>query len=117
MTHIRSGLAGLQLGQLLDVMTNSDRIVIHDGSNSNSPVIYKGYVACLDYLERNIDCRRRVLGVGIGATFYTVDKAKLNKFSHTQPLDEEITAEQAGRYDFKDLVEFVYTNIYLGGMT
>ena len=115
MTHTESRLEKLKLGQLLDVMINSDRIVIYDGKDNKSPVLYTGYVACLDLERENIDKTRIVSEVGLGAEFYQIDKTD-NRFSHTKPILGEIQPEDVSQYRFHDLTEIIFTRIFLGGV-
>lgn len=60
------------LGQFLDVLINSDRIVIYDGEDSKSQELYRGYVACFNYDSGGIDTSRRIAKTGLGCEIFRV---------------------------------------------
>lgn len=101
------------LGQLLDVMINSDRIVIYDGEDRESRELYRGYVGCFDYAEDNIDKSRRIAKTGLGTEIFRVENKHLNSFVHTKPLGGEVPVESTGSFAFSDLEEIIYTRIFL----
>lgn len=101
------------LGQLLDVMTDSSRIVIYDGEDEKSPELYRGFVACFIYEEDIIDKSRRIAKVGLGTEIFKVENHTFNSFVHTRPLGEEVPVENISNFVFSDLEEIIYTRIFL----
>lgn len=101
------------LGQLLDVLINSDRIVIYDGEHDESPVLYRGYVGCFTHDENGIDTSRRIAKTGLGCEIFRVEKQDLNSFVHTKTLGAEVPAESISDFKYSDLEEIIYTRIFL----
>lgn len=114
MLRTESRLEKLRLGQLLDVLINSDRIKIFDGDNEKAPVLYTGFVACIDYEETQIDSSRRVARVGLGTDIFRKEKpGSWNTFAHTAQLGEEVPVESISDFSYSDLEEIIYTRIFL----
>lgn len=101
------------LGQLLDVLVNSDRIVIYDGEHDTSPVLYRGYVGCFTHDRNSIDTSRRIAKTGLGCEIFRVEKRDLNSFVHTKTLGAEVPVENISDFRFSDLEEIIYTRIFL----
>ncbi len=109
----RSGREKPTLGQLLDVLINSDRIVIYDGENNKCQELYRGYVGCFSYDTKRIDTKRRIAKAGLGVEIFKVEKEKLNPCIHTKKLGEEIPVENISDFRYSDLEEIIYTRIFL----
>lgn len=101
------------LGQFLDVLINSDRIVIYDGEDSKSPELYRGYVACFNYDSGGIDTSRRIAKTGLGCEIFRVEKRDLSPFVHTKTLGAEVPVENISDFRYSDLEEIIYTRIFL----
>ena len=101
------------LGQLLDVLVNSDRIVIYDGEDSGSRELYRGFVGCFDYDRGGIDVSRRIAKTGLGCEIFKVEKQGLSKFAHTKMLGPKVQVESISDYKYSDLEEIIYTRIFL----
>lgn len=101
------------LEQLLDVLIDSDRIVIYDGESEKSPELYRGFVGCFDYHKNNIDTSRRIVQVGLGCEIFRVEKRGLNSFVHTKTLGAKIPVEKISDFRYSDLEEIIYTRIFL----
>lgn len=110
---IKSGMERPMLGQLLDVLVNSDRIVIYDGEHDTSPVLYRGYVGCFTHDRNSIDTSRRIAKTGLGCEIFRVEKRDLNSFVHTKTLGAEVPVENISDFRFSDLEEIIYTRIFL----
>lgn len=108
-----SGMERPMLGQLLDVLINSDRIVIYDGENDTSAELYRGYVGCFTHDKNSIDTRRRIVKTGLGTEIFRVKNKHLNSFVHTKLLGEEIPVESISDFVYSDLEEIIYTRIFL----
>ena len=108
-----SGMVRPMLGQLLDVLVSSDRIVIYDGESEKSPELYRGYVSCFQYAENEIDKSRRIVKTGLGAEIFQRERVDFNKFTHTQKLGAEVPVESISNFKFSDLEEIIYTRIFL----
>ena len=67
-----SGTERPTLGQLLDVLINSDRVVIIDGESSKDPELYRGFVGCFNYDSNGIDTSRRIAKTGLGCEIFRV---------------------------------------------
>ena len=117
MLNRESGLDRLRLGQLLDVLIPSDRIKIFDGENEKAPVLYTGFVACLDYDQKEIDKTRRIARTGLGVDTFRVDDKteKWNSFAHARPLKNEVPVESISNYKSSELEHIIYTRIFLEG--
>ncbi len=109
----RSGREKPTLGQLLDVLINSDRIVIYDGENSKCPELYRGYVGCFGYGTDCIDVNRRIAKTGLGVDIFKVEKEKLNPCVYTKKLVKEIPVGSISDFRYADLEEIIYTRIFL----
>lgn len=102
------------LGQLLDVLINSDRIKIYDGESEKSPVIYTGFVACFNHEENGVDRNRRIAKTGLGVDIFRKEKPeKWNTFSHISELGAEVPVESISDFEYSDLKEIIYTRIFL----
>lgn len=114
MAKIESAAEKPCLGQLLDVLVNSDRIKIYDGEKEKDPVIYTGYVACVVHEEKAIDRSRRVARIGLGVDIFRKEKPDgWNTFTHIPTLGEEVPVESISDFEFSDLEEIIYTRIFL----
>lgn len=101
------------LEQLLDILIKSDRIVIYDGEENNSPELYRGWVGCFEYAKSGIDTKRRVVKTGIGSEIFKIERQQKNKFFQTKELGEEIPAGSVNDFEFSDLKQIIYTRIFL----
>lgn len=101
------------LGQLLDVLMNSDRIVVYDGEHDKSQVLYRGFVGCFAHDENGIDTSRRIAKTGLGCEIFRVEKRDLNSFAHTKMLGAEVPVESISDFAYSDLEEIIYTRIFL----
>ncbi len=101
------------LESILDVLTNSERIVIYDGEDSKSPEIYRGYVGCFQYEKRKIETRRRIARMGLGCERFRVKKRDLSKLVQIKELGAEVPVESISDFRYSDLEEIIYTRIFL----
>lgn len=101
------------LGQFLDVLISSDRIVIYDGEDDKSPELYRGFAACIDYDEDNIDKSRRIAKTGLGTDIFRKDRGSSHVYRTRRQDKEEIPVESISDFKFSDLEEIVYTSIFL----
>lgn len=108
-----SGTERPTLGQLLDVLINSDRVVIIDGESSKDPELYRGFVGCFNYDSNGIDTSRRIAKTGLGCEIFRVERQDLNKFIHTRTLGAEVPVENISDFKYSDLEEIIYTRIFL----
>ena len=108
-----SGMERPMLGQLLDVLINSDRIVIYDGEHDKSPVLYRGFVGCFTHDGNSIDTSRRIAKTGLGCEIFRVERRDLNSFVRTKTLGAEVPAESISDFKYSDLEEIIYTRIFL----
>lgn len=116
MSMNKSGLPQMQLGQLMDIMTSSDRMKIFDGTDEKTAkLLYKGFVACMEYEKENIDLTRRVARVGLGVDIFRKDQpnCQFNTMQYIQQLAEEVPVESISEYKYSDLQENIYTRIFL----
>ena len=95
------------LGDLIEKLTSSDRIVI---INAARQVIYRGFVA-------NVECAgirktRRVKKIGIGLETYRVTE-KLWDWQKTDALPPQVPVEQFGEYRIEELQHILYIRIEL----
>lgn len=107
-----SGMERPMLGQLLDVLIPSDRIVIFDGENERSPELYRGYVACLDYQQKHIDKERRIAKTGLGTDIFRKERGSSHSYSKMDEK-EKIPVESISDFKFQDLEEIIFTRIFL----
>lgn len=101
------------LEQLLDVLIDSDRIVIYDGESEESPELYRGFVGCFDYHKNDIDTSRRIAQIGLGCEIFRVEKRNSNSFVHTKTLGAEVPVERISDFRYSDLEEIIYTRVFL----
>lgn len=101
------------LRQLLEVLINSERIVIYDGESEKCPELYRGFVGCFQYGRNSIDTSRRILKTGLGTEIFRVEKEKLSRFNHTKTLGAKVPVESISDFKYSDLKEIIYTRIFL----
>lgn len=111
--NIGSSMERPMLGQLLDVLVNSDRIVIYDGEDRKKPVLYRGFVGCFNYNRGSIDTSRRIVKTGLGCEIFQVEKKDVNSFVHIKTLGREVPVESINHFRYSDLEEIIYTEIFL----
>lgn len=108
-----SGMGSPMLGQLLDVLINSDRIVIYDGEHDTSPELYRGYVGCFNHVENNIDTSRRIVKTGIGTDIFRKECGSSHAYKIQRQDKEEIPLESISSFKYSDLEEIIFTRIFL----
>ena len=83
----------MQLGELIEKMTTSDRLVI---INAAGQVIYRGYAA--NFAHGTINPLRRVKRFGLDMETYKRTE-KMWDWANIRELPEQIPVEQLGQYD------------------
>lgn len=97
----------LYLGDVLDSITPSDRIVI---TNAAKQVVYRGYAANAAY--SNVSRKRKVKKFGIGMETYRATE-KLWDWQKMDKLPEQIPVEQFSEYKVEQLQHILYIRIEL----
>lgn len=87
----------MQLGELIEKMTTSDRLVI---INAAGQVIYRGYAA--NFAHGTINPLRRVKRFGLDMETYKRTE-KMWDWANIRELPEQIPVEQLGQYDIGQL--------------
>lgn len=100
------------LGELLEVLINSDRIVIYDGENDTSTELYRGYVGCFCYAQNNIDTSRRIAKTGLGTDIFRREQGSSHIYN-TEEEKKKIPMESISDFKYSDLEEIIYTRIFL----
>lgn len=102
-----NGETTLLLGDVLERITPSDRIVI---INAAKQVVYRGYAA--NAKSAGLNTRRRVNKFGIGMETYRATE-KLWDWQKMDKLPEQIPVEQFGEYKIEQLQHILYIRIEL----
>lgn len=97
----------MQLGELIEKMTPSDRLVI---INAAGQVIYRGYVA--HFAHGKINPLRRVKCFGLALETYKRTE-KMWDWENIRELSEQIPVEQLGQYDIGQLQQLLFIRIIL----
>ena len=97
----------MQLGELIEKMTTSDRLVI---INAAGQVIYRGYVA--NFAHGTINPLRRVERFGLGMETYKRTE-KMWDWANIRELPEQIPVEQLGQYDIGQLQQLLFIRVIL----
>ncbi|MBQ0067589.1 MAG: hypothetical protein KBS60_05365 [Phascolarctobacterium sp.] len=99
--------AVLRLGDVVDAITPSDRVVIY---NAAKQVVYRGYAATA--LHSGIDSNRKVKRFGLGMETYRATE-KMWDWEKTEKLPEQIPVEQFSEYKVEQLKHILYIRIEL----
>ena len=102
-----SDKAVLLLGDVLDAITPSDRVMIY---NAAKQVVYRGYAANASHA--GIDRLRRVKKFGIGMETYR-ETEKMWDWEKTSRLPEQIPVEQFSEYQIGQLKHILYIRVEL----
>lgn len=102
-----NGETTLLLGDVLDTITNSDRVVV---INAAKQVVYRGYAA--NAAHSNISRLRKVKRFGIGMETYRATD-KLWDWEKTDKLPDQIPVEQFSEYKVGQLQHILYIKIEL----
>lgn len=97
----------MTLGEVLEKITNSNRVVV---TNAARQVIYRGYVASMNMAK--IDRQRKIHRIEIGMETYRKTD-KMWDWARTEPLDEQIPAEQFSQFAVGELEHIIYIKIEL----
>lgn len=99
----------ITLGQLVEHMIPSDRLIINDGAGN---VLYRGYVATLEH--HNIDLTQVVKRFGLATEIFRKEK-KVQFTSNQKELPREVPVESISDYGFSDLEMLIYTRVMVKG--
>lgn len=102
-----SNKAVLFLGDVLDAITPSDRVLIY---NAAKQVIYRGYAA--NASNAGINRLRKVKRFGIGMETYK-DTEKMWDWEKASNLPEQIPVEQFSEYQIGQLKHILYIRVEL----
>lgn len=97
----------VRLGDILDKLTPSDRVVIY---NAARQVVYRGYAA--NALHSGNNMQRRVKRMGLGMETYRATE-QMWDWEKTDSLPEQIPVEQFGEYKVEQLQHILYIKIEL----
>ena len=97
----------LHLGDVLDSITPSDRVLV---VNAAKQVVYRGYAANAAY--SNLSRQRKVKKFGIGMETYRATD-KLWDWEKTDKLPEQVPVEQFSEYKVEQLQHILYIRIEL----
>lgn len=97
----------MQLGELIEKMTTSDRLVI---INAAGQVIYRGYAA--NFAHGTINPLRRVKRFGLDMETYKRTE-KMWDWANIRELPEQIPVEQLGQYDIGQLQQLLFIRVIL----
>lgn len=99
--------AGLSLGQVMNAIIPSDRVVV---INAAGQVIYRGFAANFEHTA--ISDERPVKSFGLGMETYRKTE-RLYDWQNIRELPQTIPVEQMEEYSTKDLSHIIYTRIIL----
>lgn len=97
----------MQLGELIEKMTNNDRLVI---VNAAEQVIYRGFVA--NFAHGTISPLRRVKRFGLALETYKRTE-QMWDWKNIRELPEQIPVEQLGQYDIGQLQQLLFIRVIL----
>ena len=97
----------IRLGDVLERLVPSDRLVIYNGAQQ---VIYRGYAA--NALHSGTNTQRRVKRMGLGMETYRATE-KMWDWEKTDSLPEQVPVEQFTQYRVEDLQHILYIRIEL----
>ena len=97
----------LHLGDVLDSITPSDRVLV---VNAAKQVVYRGYAA--NAAHSNLSRQRKVKRFGIGMETYRKTDVMWD-WSRTEPLAEQIPVEQFTQFEVGQLEHILYIRIEL----
>ena len=97
----------LHLGDVLDSITPSDRVLV---VNAAKQVVYRGYAASAAH--SSISRQRKVKKFGIGMETYRATD-KLWDWEKTDKLPEQVPVEQFSEYKVEQLQHILYIRIEL----
>lgn len=95
------------LGQLIERMIPSDRLIIEDETGKE---IYKGYVGCMQHTD--IETSRYVKRFGLATNIFRKEVKRRGANIETL-LKEEVSVESISEFGFADLVMQIYTKVIL----
>lgn len=102
-----SDKAALLLGDVLDSITPSDRVLV---VNAAKQVMYRGYAA--NAAHSNLSRQRKVKKFGIGMETYR-ETEKMWDWEKTSRLPEQIPVEQFSEYQIGQLKHILYIRVEL----
>ena len=97
----------IRLGDILDKLTPSDRLVIY---NAARQVVYRGYAA--NAVHGTVNPQRRIKKMGLGMETYRATE-QMWDWEKTDRLPEQIPVEQFSKYRVEDLQHILYIRIEL----
>ena len=97
----------VRLGDILDKLTPSDRLVIY---NAARQVVYRGYAA--NAVHGTLNPQRRIKKMGLGMETYRATE-QMWDWEKTDSLPEQIPVEQLGQYDIGQLQQLLFIRVIL----
>lgn len=97
----------ITLGQLIERMIPSDRLIVEDEAGKE---IYKGYVGCVQHIE--LETKRYVKKFGLATNIFRKEIKRMGARIETAP-GEEVSVENISEFGFADLVMQIFTRVIL----
>ena len=97
----------IRLGDIMDKLTPSDRVVIY---NAARQVVYRGYAA--NAVHGTLNPQRRIKKMGLGMETYRATE-QMWDWEKTDSLPEQVPVEQFTQYRVEDLQHILYIRIEL----
>ena len=95
----------IRLGDILDKLTPSDRLVIY---NAARQVVYRGYAA--NAVHGTVNPQRHIKKMGLGMETYRATE-QMWDWEKTDRLPEQIPVEQFSKYRVEDLHTFCISEL------
>lgn len=97
----------MTLGEVLEKVTNSDRIMI---INAARHVVYRGYAANAEHAR--ISPARKVEKIGLGMETYRKSDMMWD-WQQSEPLAAQVPVEQFSQFEVGELAHIIYIKIEL----